>query len=81
MLKVQRAEKQRKLEEAKEVDLQKNEKKYMESMDWCEKYQPLGWKTVAQVTRRLQSIKGKSNQIKELKNQINICTKGLEFDD
>ena len=51
----------------------------MESMDWYEKYEALGWKTVQQVTRRLQSIKGKSNQIKELKNQINIYTKGLEF--
>ena len=81
MLKAQRSEKLRKLEEAKELDLKKSEKKYMESMDWYEKYEPLGWKTVQQVTRRLQSIKGKSNQIKELKNQINIYTKGLGFND
>ena len=42
MLKAQRAEKLRKLEEAKELDLKKTEKKYMESMDWYEKYEPLG---------------------------------------
>ena len=38
MLKAQRAEKLRKLEEAKEVDLQKTEKKYIESIDWYKKY-------------------------------------------
>ena len=50
-------------------------------MNQDEKYEQLGWKIVVQVTRRLQSIKGKSNQIKELKNQINTYTKGLGFDD
>ena len=42
MLKAQRLEKLRKLEEAKELDLKKTKKKYIESIDWYENYEALG---------------------------------------
>ena len=81
MLKAQRMEKLIKMEQMKEDSLKKSETKYLESMLWYEKYDAIAWKTMQQVTRKLNSINGKSNKIKELKNQINIYQKGLGFND
>lgn len=50
-------------------------------MLWYEKCNTIAWKTVQQGNWKLNAINGKSNKIKELKNQINIYQKGLGFND
>ena len=46
MLKAQRTEKLRKMEQMKEDSLKKSETKYLESMLWYKKYDAIVWKTV-----------------------------------
>jgi len=46
MLKIQRTEKIRRIEQMKEDNLKKMEKMYLESLLWYEKYETIAWKTV-----------------------------------
>jgi len=46
---------------------------------WYDRYQHLAWKSVREVTTKLNKINGKTNKLKELKFQINMHTKGHGF--
>ena len=80
MLKIQREEKLRRQALVKKNKLEKAEKSYIESLLWCDRYLHLAWKSVREVTTKLNKINGKTNKLKELKFQINMHTKGHGFD-
>ena len=80
MLKMQREEKLRRQALVKKNKLEKAEKLYVESLLWHDRYLHLAWKSVREVTTKLNFINGKTNKLKELKFQINMHTKGHGFD-
>ena len=79
MLKTQREEKLRRQALVKKNKLEKAEKSYVESLLWYDRHKHLAWKSVREVTTKLNKINGKTNKLKELKFQSNMHTKGHGF--
>lgn len=79
MLRIQREEKLRRQALVKKNKLEKAEKSYIESLMWHDRYQHLAWKSVREVTTKLNKINGKTKKVKELKFQMNMHTKGHTF--
>ena len=60
--------------------MKKAEKSHVESLLWYDRYLHLAWKSVREVTTKLNKINGKTNKLKELKFQMNMHAKGYGFD-
>ena len=61
MLKIQRHEKLRRQALLKDKQLERAEKSHIEAILWCDRYLHLAWKSVREVTTKLNKINGEKN--------------------